>query len=220
MRGLLPLTILLSLAACGGSSYKAPVNTPPTANAGPAQTVDAGTVVTLAGSGSDAEQDPLSYLWTLTKPATSVTSLENYHVATPTFTADVAGTYVATLTTNDGKVDSTPSSVTITAQVPVQSFVNLWNDASCTSVRKVAIIDQHLVYTESHDPQCISSDNYKLYESSPAKPLCSVGSLVLTAPCTDTDYTAMMQTIVANHTQADLGLGSAHQVQVVYTLGQ
>jgi len=62
--------------------------------------------VTLNGSASsDANGDPLTYAWTLTaKPAGRTTTLAGATTATPTFTPDIAGSYVAGLTVNDGKV--------------------------------------------------------------------------------------------------------------------
>jgi hypothetical protein len=111
--------ILFALSACGGGSdYVAQANRAPVADAGPAQTVTVGTSIKLAGSGTDADQDIVSYSWTLSKPAGSSATLLNYHVATPTFFADLPGAYVATLIVNDGKLDSAPSNVTITAQSP------------------------------------------------------------------------------------------------------
>jgi hypothetical protein len=104
------------LAACGGGgNYTAQANRAPVANAGPAQSVALGSSIKLAGSGMDADQDIVSYSWTLTKPEGSAATLLNYHVATPTFFADLRGVYVATLIVNDGKLDSAPSTVTITA---------------------------------------------------------------------------------------------------------
>jgi hypothetical protein len=92
-------------------------NVAPVANPGPAQTISAGRLVTLNGSASsDANNDPLTFSWTLTsKPAGSTTTLSGAMSATPTFTADLAGTYVASLVVNDGKVNSNASTVTITA---------------------------------------------------------------------------------------------------------
>ncbi|MQA40225.1 PKD domain-containing protein [Rugamonas aquatica] len=111
------LLLSLTLAACGGGgSDLAQANRPPVAIAGPAQTVAVGSSVKLAGSGTDADQDIVSYSWTMTKPAGSAASLLNYHVAAPTFFADLPGAYTATLIVNDGKLDSAPSTVTITAQ--------------------------------------------------------------------------------------------------------
>lgn len=49
----------------------APVNQPPTAQAGPDQSVQAGTGVTLNGSSSsDPDSNPLTYQWTLTTAPT------------------------------------------------------------------------------------------------------------------------------------------------------
>jgi len=94
-------------------------NAAPVANAGVAQNVVAGTVVTLDGSASsDANGDALTYAWTLTaKPAGSTAALSSATSAKPTFTAGLAGTYVASLTVNDGKVNSNAATVSITAAV-------------------------------------------------------------------------------------------------------
>ena len=93
-------------------------NSAPVANAGAAQSVSTAAVVTLNGTGStDANGDTLTYRWTLTsKPTSSTAALSSATVASPTFTADLAGSYVASLVVNDSKVDSTnTSTVTITA---------------------------------------------------------------------------------------------------------
>lgn len=80
-------------------------NMPPVANAGPEQTVTVGTVVTLDGrSSTDVNGDTLTYQWALTtRPNTSTATLTAPTTAQPTFTPDLAGFYVATLTVNDGK---------------------------------------------------------------------------------------------------------------------
>lgn len=122
------LAIVLStvlLVACGGgggatdSATPPPiVNTAPVARAGADQSVVTNVVVTLDGSkSSDVDGDPLSYAWTLTdKPAGSTVALTNATSAKPTFMADVAGIYTATLVVNDGKLNSIKaSSVSITA---------------------------------------------------------------------------------------------------------
>ena len=93
-------------------------NSAPVANAGTAQSVSTASVVTLNGTGStDANGDTLTYRWTLTsKPVSSTAALSSATVASPTFTADIAGSYVASLVVNDGKVDSTnTSTMTVTA---------------------------------------------------------------------------------------------------------
>jgi len=92
-------------------------NTAPVANAGTAQSVSTGSVVTLNGSGSsDSNKDALTYKWSFTsKPAGSNAALSSTTAIRPTFTADVAGSYVLSLVVNDGKVDSSAATVTITA---------------------------------------------------------------------------------------------------------
>jgi len=112
------------LVACGGGGGgggdSGAANIAPVANAGALQNVVAGTQVTLNGSASDANGDSLTYAWTLTsKPAGSAAALSSATSPTPTFRADIAGTYVATLVVNDGKVDSSPSAVTVTVINPL-----------------------------------------------------------------------------------------------------
>ena len=91
-------------------------NTPPVANAGATQVVSTGAIVQLNGSGStDVDGDPLTYHWSFVSvPAGSTAHLSSTSAVSPTFTADLAGTYVAQLIVNDGKIDSAPSTVTIT----------------------------------------------------------------------------------------------------------
>jgi hypothetical protein len=93
------------------------VNALPIANAGVAQYVIAGDVVTLdASASSDANNDRLAYAWTLSaKPAGSSASLSSLTSTKPTFNADVAGLYVATVIVNDGKVNSSAATVSITS---------------------------------------------------------------------------------------------------------
>ena len=93
----------------------APPNTAPVANAGADQTVYVSNTVTLDGSGStDADGDLLTFNWIITsKPSTSNAALSNPTSVNPTFTVDVSGTYVVSLTVNDGNVDSTADTVTI-----------------------------------------------------------------------------------------------------------
>ena len=111
----------------------------PTANPGPNQSVAAGATVALNGSGSgDACHDPLTYSWSLTaRPAGSAAALSGATTVSPTFVADVAGTYVAQLIVNNGFTPSNPATVTITASsTPVISLapnpMNLGNNSPGT----------------------------------------------------------------------------------------
>jgi len=94
------------------------VNSPPVANAGPARTVPLGALVTLNGSGSsDVDGDPLTYAWTLISiPPSSTAALAGANTVNPSFVADKRGDYLAQLIVNDGKANSTPSTVRITTE--------------------------------------------------------------------------------------------------------
>ena len=98
------------------------VNEAPVANAGPDQTVASGASVTLAGSGTDGDSDPLTYAWTQT--AGTTVTLSDTSAAGPTFTAPtlVPGASNETLTfslvVNDGIDDSVADTVDITVTPP------------------------------------------------------------------------------------------------------
>ena len=129
---LLTLSVTL-LSACGGGSSgcsasfgslvggsgtcdSTPTDSAPLAVAGFDQSVLVGATVTLDGSFSrDPEGKTLTYLWTLrNKPAGSTATLSSSTDALPTFVADKAGVYVASLMVNDSGKDSTLALVTIT----------------------------------------------------------------------------------------------------------
>ena len=91
MKRLLLAASVLTLAACSSSGSDdggggPPANRAPTANAGPAQTVDEFSTVTLSGSASsDIDGDALTYSWSQ-QSGTTVT-LSDATAAGPTFTA-------------------------------------------------------------------------------------------------------------------------------------
>jgi hypothetical protein len=91
-----------------------PVNSPPVVDAGEGATVDAGDVVTLSGSASDGDDDPLTFLWSQT--AGTGVSLSTETELVTEFTAPkvpVDTTFTFQLIANDGLADSEPSTVDV-----------------------------------------------------------------------------------------------------------
>ncbi len=127
-------------------------NTPPTAVAGTGMSVNTGIRVTLDGSGSyDADGNPLTYIWNyIAIPQGSVASLDNATTAHPSFVPDLDGAYIASLTVNDGLVNSAPDNVQITAITP-NAPPTAYAGPDQTTVRKGAII--HFDGTGSLDPE-------------------------------------------------------------------
>lgn len=92
-------------------------NTTPVAEAGSDQTVNVGDLVSLDGSASsDSDGDNLTYSWQLVSiPGDTDVALTNANTVNPTFTPQIAGAYVISLTVNDGTEDSTADTLTVTA---------------------------------------------------------------------------------------------------------
>lgn len=115
------------LAGCGGSASDLKTNdcttgvgscnSPPVANAGAPQSVLIGSTVTLDGSAtSDANNDALTYTWSILQtPTGSTTSLASTTAVKTSFVPERAGQYVITLVASDGKSVSAVASTTITA---------------------------------------------------------------------------------------------------------
>jgi hypothetical protein len=105
-----------------GSAYmfEFDVNQPPLAVAGDDQSIHAGDLVSLDGSASYDDNTPagnLAYAWTLTgTPVGSTATLTGAETATPSFVADLPGTYVVSLVVTDAEgLSSYPDSVTISS---------------------------------------------------------------------------------------------------------
>ena len=120
----LPGSYIAQLIVNNGSLTSAPstvtVSTndvSPVASAGTNQNVTVGATVTLDGSGSvDAAGNPLTYSWAfLAIPSGSGATLSASNSVSPSFTADLPGTYIAQLIVNDGSLNSAPATVMITA---------------------------------------------------------------------------------------------------------
>lgn len=90
-------------------------NSAPVSDAGDDQNVIEGATVTLDGSNSsDADGDSLSYQWQfVNKPAGSSAALADTQTVSPSFVADVPGTYVVSLVVSDGDLESEIDNVTV-----------------------------------------------------------------------------------------------------------
>lgn len=93
-------------------------NIPPIANAGDDSSILINNEVILDGSlSTDANNDLLTYLWSFTSiPNGSSAVLLNELTEAPSFTPDVSGEYVISLTVNDGDVSSIVDSVVVFAE--------------------------------------------------------------------------------------------------------
>jgi len=118
-----------------------PANAPPTVSAGPDATYAGGSAVTLAGSATDPESNPLTYQWTQTG-GTPVT-LVGANTLTPSFTAPpkAAGPQVLTfsLTASDGTSTSTPDTVDITIPGNVQPLPSAGPDQTVRGGQTVTL---------------------------------------------------------------------------------
>lgn len=92
-------------------------NTPPVADAGSNASVAINVPVNLNGANSsDADLDTLSYQWKFaTVPTGSTATLINATTVSPGFTPNIPGNYNIQLIVGDGKDNSNPDTVTITA---------------------------------------------------------------------------------------------------------
>ena len=116
---------------CNNTSFS-DTNQLPIADAGADDVTEESTVVTLNGNKSkDSDGDKLTYLWTLiSKPTGSNAVLSDRTRVNPTFVADEIGDYKFKLVVNDGKIDSLPDTVTISANIirnKVLSVCDTWS---------------------------------------------------------------------------------------------
>ena len=113
----------------------ATTNTPPSINAGPDQTVQEGSTVTLNGTASDQDGDQLTYSWS--HDSALGISLANADSLSPAFTAPQVSantTVTFTLTADDG-TDTHSDTVTVTIlDVPVVGTPNGRSDQNTTAV--------------------------------------------------------------------------------------
>ena len=118
----LPGTYIAQLIASDSNSSAIPdtvvistENSRPIANAGPDRKIVVSETVQLDASNShDGDGDILNYKWAMVvKPEDSLATLANAATSNPDFTADVPGIYIAQLIVDDGLLESTPDTVTL-----------------------------------------------------------------------------------------------------------
>jgi VCBS repeat-containing protein len=107
-------------------------NQPPTANAGPDQTVNQGVLVQLTGSGTDPEGSTLIYQWTQTAGPSVV--LSNATTATPSFTSPTGLAQATVLTFRLTVTDIAGATGTDTVNVTVQAAQTSTNIAGLATV--------------------------------------------------------------------------------------
>ena len=109
-----------------------PDNAAPVVDAGADASATGGTTVTLSGSATDLENDPLTYQWTQTGGPT--VALNGATTLTPNFTAPAKTANAQTLTfqliANDGTSSSQPDTVTITVPGNNGPTANAGNDVT------------------------------------------------------------------------------------------
>jgi hypothetical protein len=136
--------------SCNNEEEEQPVvGDPPVANAGEDQEVSVGSTVTLDGSGSfDPDNDALSYSWQLTQlPSGSAAAINPNDQPIVSFTPDIEGTYVATLSVNDGNNEDVTDEVIIIAEIRPQiidasisedvTWENVYDDPSVADYRVI-----------------------------------------------------------------------------------
>ena len=109
--------VVFFLILIHGCSSDGDSNTAPVADAGEDLKGKINSVIILDGSGSrDTDGDTITYDWTLmSAPTGSAATLSDADTDSPTLIPDVGGLYVASLVVNDGKVDSSSDSITVTS---------------------------------------------------------------------------------------------------------
>lgn len=112
----------------------AAINVAPVAVAGSSINAITGKLITFDGSqSSDANNDSLTYKWSLvSKPSSSTATLLKKNEPQTSFTADFVGDYVLKLVVNDGRASSAPSFVTahITASQLSQRPQVFWRETA------------------------------------------------------------------------------------------
>jgi hypothetical protein len=175
-------TLNAAVTSCGTP----PVIPAPTANAGAAQTVSAGTLVTLNGSASTSNTtppQPLAFQWTQTGPAGGPSVvLSNPTVASPTFTAPAvtAATDLTFLLTVSDLGGSSTATVTITVNPAASALPPIASLTAPANVFSGATVT--LNATGSSDPNAPPTAlSFAYAQTAPASPLLAIAPAGSTA---------------------------------------
>lgn len=115
---LISLTLICSLAACGGSDSDSSdtANVAPAVEAGVEQTVNEETLVSLSGTASDSDGSITSYLWQQSS-GSSVTITDNTTInasfTAPIVSEDETLTFTLTVTDNEGETTSDTTDIIV-----------------------------------------------------------------------------------------------------------
>ncbi|MGM0546117.1 MAG: PKD domain-containing protein [Bacteroidota bacterium] len=149
--GISVLAVVLLVSACSDNpsdadddSGNTSTNEAPSAVAdSDEQTIDIGQEVTLDATGSsDPDGDDLSFEWDLDAPSGSSVQLSDDGDEAPTFTPDVTGDYLATLTVSDGNGESDQDDITITAESDIVEITDdITEDETWTSDKKYLVLN-------------------------------------------------------------------------------
>ena len=136
-------------------------------------TSNVGLVAALRG---DVVGSSLTYAWALTsKPSNSSAVLTGATAAVPTFTADLVGSYVATMTVSDG-TNTASTLVTLTAAIPVPGTPTIGAATAGDTTASIAFTagstgGQTVTYTAS----CSATGATTITSSGSASPLALTG---------------------------------------------
>ncbi|HXZ78760.1 MAG TPA: choice-of-anchor D domain-containing protein [Terriglobales bacterium] len=191
---------------------------PPIANAGPNQTLANGSLAQLDGSKSSApNSDSLTYFWVLiSQPVGSTASLNNANGVNPTFTLDVAGTYVAQLTVADSNTGLTAID---TVEITTDNLPPQANAGAAQNIASGSTV--HLDGSKSSDPnghaltyswtllsKPAGSNTYlkNTTSSSPSLALDQPGPYVVQLIVSDTLFTSAPSTVLVVGTAAAISI--------------
>ncbi len=157
-------------------------NTPPTADASDDQSIRAGDTVNLDGRDSyddNTSQPDLIYAWSFSSiPVGSAATLIGADTATPSFVADIAGSYfVSLVVTDEGGLTSDPDEVIVGSE-------NLAPTAIATSNYDIYIVGDtaNLDGSQSSDPENDVLTYLWVVDSSPTGSSSSVSDAAILAP--------------------------------------